>query len=117
MTKTHRVFNETRKFRMKYNQALRAIENCACEWVEVGVSVRDLTIAEALQTRMKQTKNKDPGALPFAELPMVVFEPPIGAQAAHLRERGLAREANQFYADYLRAQKLAREARAREVVQ
>jgi len=52
---------------MKRRQAIRAIENCACAWVQYGVSIRDLTIAEAIAARNEQARTAEP--LPLAELP------------------------------------------------
>jgi hypothetical protein len=70
MSNNHRVLNLTRGFNMKAKQALRAIEECACEWVVEGESVRDLTLAESIAKRNEQAKLRTP--LEFAELPGVV---------------------------------------------
>jgi len=67
-----RILNITRGFRLKPSQALRAIENCSCVWVEVGISVRDLTLAESIQARNVQAKQREP--LAHAEIPGLVFD-------------------------------------------
>lgn len=81
---------------MKYKQALKAIENCACAWVEgkVGLEVRDLTLAESIIARNQQAREREP--LANSEIHGLKFEPPIGAQAAYAMERKLAFEANRF---------------------
>jgi hypothetical protein len=97
MSQDTRILNLTRGFRLKRNQALRAIEQCACAWVEIDVSVRDLTIAESIQARNKQAAERE--LLDCAELPGITFEPPIGAQAAYMIERRTAFEADKFYTE------------------
>lgn len=94
MTQNHRVFNVTRGYALKHKAALRGIENCACAWVEFGVSVRDLTIAEAIQARNEQARVREP--LAFAELPGVVYEPSKNAIPSSFERIGLVRAANQF---------------------
>lgn len=88
MTQDPRVLNLTRGFRLKRAQAFRAVENCACVWVEFGVSVRDLTIAEAIVARNIQAANREP--LAHAELPGIMFD--------GLTDYGLVRAANEFVA-------------------
>lgn len=90
-----RILNLTRNFRLKRNQALRAIEQCACAWVETNVSVRDLTLAESIAARNHQAATRE--LLDASELPGITFQPPIGAQAAFIIERRLAFEANCFH--------------------
>jgi hypothetical protein len=92
MSQDTRVFNLTRKFRMKRSQALRAIENCACAWVEYGVSVRDLSLREAINARNSQARQREP--LPNPELPGLVFEHPVSAIASVRERYALIREAN-----------------------
>jgi hypothetical protein len=94
MSNNTRVFNLTRRFFMKHKQACRAVENCACAWVEPGVSLRDLTLAEAITARNAQAALRDP--LPFAELPGVMYRPSAGREVGGYRQRELAREANRF---------------------
>lgn len=72
MQKDPRILNITRGFRLKPSQAYRAIENCACEWVDIGVSVRDLTLAESIQARNVQAKDREP--LANAEIPGIMFD-------------------------------------------
>lgn len=71
MSNNTRVFNATRRFYMKHKQAARAVENCACAWVEFGMTVRDLTLAEAIAARNHQASLREP--LCAAELLHVVF--------------------------------------------
>lgn len=75
MAQDLRVLNITRGFRLKHSQAYRGIENCAFKWVEVGVSVRDLTLEEAMQARKEQAKMREP--LPWAEIPGLSFNGPL----------------------------------------
>jgi len=93
MTQSIRVFNVTRRFYMKPKRAVRAVENCACAWVEVGVSLRDLTLAEAIAARNRQASLRDP--LPVAEL-LGVWYWLHGKEAATRAERELALEANRL---------------------
>lgn len=88
MAQTPRVFNITRGFHLKRSQAERAIENCACVWIEYGVSVRDLTLAESIQVRNEQARVREP--LAQAEIPGVTF---TGSQRFDL-----IRQANEFVA-------------------
>lgn len=75
MAQDPRVLNITRGFRLKRSQAYRGIENCAWTWVEVGVSVRDLTLEESMKTRNEQAKLREP--LVYAEIPGLIFEGPL----------------------------------------
>ena len=70
MSNNHRILNVSRGFTLKHGQAVKAIGNCACAWVEYGVSIRDLTIAEAITARNEQARIAEP--LPLAELPGLV---------------------------------------------
>ena len=79
---------------MKHRQAAQAVENCACEWVEFGVSLRDLTLAEAIAARNRQASLREP--LPFAELPGLLYEAASGKECAARVERLMAMEANRF---------------------
>lgn len=94
MPKTPRVLNLTRGFHLKRNQADKAVENCACVWVEFGKTVRDCTLAEAIQLRNQQAKEREP--LPMAEWPGCIFRPPAGKESSLYAEQDLARQANQF---------------------
>jgi hypothetical protein len=68
-----RVLNVTRNFRMKFRQAEKAVENCACQWEEYGVAVRDLTVAEAIAARNRQATEQQRNVMPDAELPNRIF--------------------------------------------
>lgn len=94
MASNTRIYNETRRFHMKHKQAVRAVESCACAWVEYGVSVRDLSLSEAITARNHQASTREP--LPFAELPGLIFRAPAGKEAATHREQMTAIEANQW---------------------
>jgi len=89
-----RVLNITRGYSIKHKAALKAVENCACAWVEFGVSVCDLTLAESIAARNEQAARREP--LAFAELPGVVFEQPATAKMSMFERAGLVREANQL---------------------
>lgn len=97
MAQDPRILNITRGFRLKRNQALRAIDACACAWVVPNESIRDLTLAESIAARNRQAKERE--LLDSAELPGITFKPPIGAQAQHINEVRIAFEANQFYSN------------------
>lgn len=71
------VLNISRNYRMKFKRAERGISQCALAWVEYGVSVRDMTLAESIAARNDQARMQEP--LPFAELPGLSFEPPASA--------------------------------------
>ena len=92
MTNNARVYNESRKFHMKHKQALKAIEACSAAWVEYGVSIRDLTIAEAIQARNTQAQHAEPA--PNAELPGIIFQQPATATASAFERYALIRDAN-----------------------
>ena len=90
MSNNHRILNVTRGFTLKHKQAVRAIENCACAWVEYGVSIRDLTIAEAIAARNEQARIAEP--LPLAELPGLM----VSNMPHYAEEIELSRAANKF---------------------
>lgn len=93
-----RVFNITRGFRLRFNQARKAVENCACAWVEHGVSIRDLTLAESIAARAQQAKDREP--LPYAELFSLRFEGPKGTEGATRESKRLVYEAVLFAEGY-----------------
>jgi hypothetical protein len=97
MPKDSRVLNMTRGFRLRFNQARKAVENCACAWVDYGVTVRDLTLAESIAARMQQAKDREP--LPYSEVFGLRFDPPIGKAGAEWQSRLLAYEASLFVGD------------------
>ena len=95
MSPAPRILNITKNCYLKRSQAERAVEACSCAWVEFGKTVRSLNLAESIQARKQQAKERE--LLETAELPGIKYQPPIGAQAAHYIERQRAFEANQFY--------------------
>jgi hypothetical protein len=97
MQKDPRVLNITRGFRLRFNQACKAVENCACAWVDVGVSIRDLTLAESIAARARQAKDREP--LPYSEIHGLKFEAPLGGDVAYRQGRVLAYEASLFVED------------------
>lgn len=92
-----RVVNITRRYSMKYKQALRAIENHSAAWVEFGVSIRDLTLAESIALRNIEASQREP--LAYAELPGITFNPPANQAEGNRREMMLAYEANKFFTE------------------
>lgn len=84
---------------MKGKQALHAVEQCVCEWVEYGISIRDLTIAEALAKRNEQAAIREP--LAAAEIPGLIYEPCASAVAADRQSHALVGAANQYLAEYV----------------
>lgn len=94
MTKNRRVFNVTRGFSLKRSRAERAILECSAEWVEYGVSIRSLTLAESIAARNEQARLREP--LAFAEVFGLRYDPcPTGTEATR-RESLLIREAREF---------------------
>jgi len=71
MAQPRKIVNLTRGLHWKFRRAERAVFECACEWVEYGVSVRDLTLAESIQMRNKQAADREP--LAYAEIPGLVY--------------------------------------------
>lgn len=92
-----RILNVTRGNTMKLNQALHAIAEGVADWVEKNISVRDLTLAEVIARRNAVPRELD--GLAAAELPGLVFEPPVRQRGLDLvRSQGaLVREARQFF--------------------
>ena len=84
MASVVRIANLSRPgYYMKMGKALRAIEACACVWVEEGVSVRDLTLEESLAARNKQAQKRRLSRTVLgvrAELPGISFVPPTSTQ-------------------------------------
>lgn len=94
MPQDNRIFNVTRGFRLKPGQVERAFLNCAMKWEVEGVSVRDCTIAEAIQLRNDQAKVREP--LAYAEIPGLSFKPPASGQESTRRAPYLIREAHEL---------------------
>ena len=96
-----RILNQTNGYEYKLGRVERAIEECSVAWVEVGVSVRNLTYAEAIVARSEQVKVSVKLALlreplPSAEIPDVLYEPSFYGTLATRNESRLIREANYF---------------------
>jgi hypothetical protein len=89
-----RIVNISRNFSLKHSQALKAVENCACAWVEFGVSIRDLSLAESIAARNTQAKEREPIAP--AEIPGLIFQQPASANTSAHERYALIREANQL---------------------
>jgi hypothetical protein len=83
---------------MKFKQALKAIEACACAWVEYGVSVRDLSLIESIQARNEQARKRAP--LAPAELRDLTFEPPVSGIIAYKAGRQMVLDATAMCAGY-----------------
>jgi hypothetical protein len=93
-----RVANISRPgYYMNFKAAAKAIEECSAAWVEYGVSIRDLTLAESIAARNAQARLREP--LPYAEIHGLRFDPPISGIAATRRERKLTWEAHKFAAE------------------
>jgi hypothetical protein len=97
MASSKRVHNVTRGFDLKFRRAERAIEECSAAWVEYGVSIRDLTLAESIAARNVQARLREP--LPYAEIHGLRFDPPVSGISATRRERKLTWEAHKFAAE------------------
>lgn len=70
------------------------MENCAAMWLEEGVSIRNLTLAESIKARNEQARLREP--LPYAEIHGLKFDPPVSGVAATRAEGKLMWEARQF---------------------
>jgi hypothetical protein len=90
--KSHRILNISKNIRLKYSQALKAIDACACSWVIEGESIRDLTLKESIEARNEQASLRE--ALPRAELKNIKYQPPISGQAANRAGYELIMQAN-----------------------
>lgn len=96
MSGNSRVQNLSRGYSMKFRQAEKAVVAGACAWVKYGVSVRDLSVAEAIQARNEQAAKREP--LPFAEIHGLRYEPAAKDRAGYQAERKLAWRASVFAA-------------------
>lgn len=90
----HRIWHETYQCWWKPERAERAMENCAAMWLEEGVSIRNLTLAESIKARNEQARLREP--LPYAEIHGLKFDPPVSGVAATRAEGKLMWEARQF---------------------
>jgi len=97
MASNARILNLSNNRTVKRSQAIGRVEQCISVWVEVNMSIRDLSNAERIQARSIQAR--EALELEHAELPGITFKPPIGAQAAHVMEMRNAYEANRFYTE------------------
>ena len=96
-----RILNQTNGYEYKLGRVERAIEECSVAWVEVGVSVRNLTLAESIVARSEQVKvsiklKVMKELLPSAEIRHVLYEPSLRGMQATRNESMLIREANYF---------------------
>jgi hypothetical protein len=73
MNNNSRVFNVSRGFTVKHKQAVKAIKECACTWVDYGVSIRDLTLAESIAANKQQAYLREP--LAYSEIFGLRYEP------------------------------------------
>jgi hypothetical protein len=101
MASNFRVINLSNGYRLKPKAAQRAVANGAAEWVELGVSIRSLSLAESIQARNKISAFSEPIA--WAELPGLRYEPTVASQGATREEFRLMREANRFAAQAVMA--------------
>jgi hypothetical protein len=93
MSNNQRVLNTTRGYTLKHKQACRAVEQCSAEWVEFGVSIRDLNLTESITKRNQQAKDRDP--LPYAEIPGLIYQ--SSDKQALQQEIALSNQANQYF--------------------
>ena len=92
-----RIVNLTNGHRYKFNQAKRLVEDqCACAWVQYGVSVRELTVDEMVKARSDQIRLREP--LPYKEIHGLRYEPSARGVEASRREGLLVFQAHQFVA-------------------
>jgi hypothetical protein len=94
MASQKRILNTTNGFHYKRGAVERAIEACSVAWVEYGISVRSLTVAESIAARNDQASRREP--LPFAEIPGIKFVPPVSGVQATGREGMLLWQAHDF---------------------
>lgn len=92
MSKNSRVTIYPSGFRLRFNQAQRAVNECSCAWIEFGVSLRMLTHEESIAARNEQARLAEP--MPFAEIPGLIYEPSMSGNAATRAGYALIRQAN-----------------------
>lgn len=97
-----RIVNLTNGCRFKRGYVERALDACAVEWVEIGVSIRNLTPQESIIARNTRARLLEP--MPYAELPGVRFDPPASGIGATKIEGRLLWEAANFFAGFRGAQ-------------
>lgn len=96
MSGNSRVQNVSRGYSMKFRQAAKGVAACALAWIEYGVSVRDLSLAESIAARNEQSRLREP--LPLAEIHGLTYEPQPKDRAAYRLEQALAWQASAFAA-------------------
>lgn len=89
MAQTFKVRNLSRGLHWKFRRAEKAVCECACAWVEYGVTVRDLTLQESIAARNVQAATREP--LDYAEIPGIIF--------SGKTDYSLIRAAHQFCAE------------------
>lgn len=94
MIPKRRIWHETYKSWWPRRRVEKAMDNCAAMWVEEGVSIRNLTLAESISARRIQEKLREP--LPYAEIHGLRFDPPATGVSATRRESRLMWEAHDF---------------------
>jgi hypothetical protein len=72
----------------------RAVEHCVSAWVEFGVSIRDLSLAESIAKRSEQATMREP--LEWAECPGLIYRADERNQAQTRQGYELVKAANQF---------------------
>jgi hypothetical protein len=92
MASNQRIFNESRRWFIKRSQAIGRVEHCVSAWVEFGVSIRDLSLAESNAKRSEQMREP----LEWAEMPGLIYRPSERGQVATRQGYALIREANDF---------------------
>jgi hypothetical protein len=89
-----RVLNVTTGHHLKRGAVERAFEACAVDWVEKGVSIRNLTLQESILARRVQALEREP--LPYAELHGLSYDPSASGLLASKAGAALIRAAAQF---------------------
>ena|SRR6185437_7794319 len=93
-----KVLNISTNQRIKRSQARNRVEQCLSAWVEDGLSIRDLTLAERVAARSEQARLREP--LAVAELPGVKFEPSVSGLEAYRNGRRMVLDATAICAGY-----------------
>jgi len=88
------VFNATTRCHVKLSQAKKWIADGSYAWVVQFKTIRSLSLQERVAKRSEIARLQEP--LAFAEIPGLIFQPPIQSQATHRTGIHLVRAANQF---------------------
>jgi hypothetical protein len=93
-----RILNLSRNCRLKRHQAESKISAGVAIWVERGLSIRELTIAEVIAYRIERANDAEthPGGLAPSEVFGLVWQPPITNQRHYTETRNLLRQAREF---------------------